>query len=918
MSTPILATKLYIPPPRPKVVLRSHLIERLNAGLRQNQGFGHKLTLISAPAGFGKTTLVSEWIADCQRPIAWLSLDEGDNDPARLLTYLVVALQTMMRQQSPAINIGESVLAALQSPQPPATESVLTTLLNEITTLPNNFILVLDDYHVVDAKPVDAALAFLIQHLPPQMHLVIATREDPNLPLARLRVQGQLTELRATDLRFTTAEAAAFLNEVMGLALSTEDIAALETRTEGWIAGLQLASLALQGFLAEQGKLSIQGHKDATSFIKSFTGSHHFVLDYLVEEVLQQQPETVQTFLLRTSILDRLCGSLCDAVLQKDDSDSDPSAPGEETLAYLEHVNLFLIPLDNERRWYRYHHLFAELLRQRLGQSMASSTSDEEEGVAALHRRASIWYENNNLEIEAFRHAAAANDIERAERLIAGGGMPLHFRGAVAPVLTWLASLPTAVLDARPSLWVTYASALSMTGQTAGVEQKLQAAEAVLQALEPDDKTRNLIGHIAAIRALLAASQNQVETIITQSRRALAYLHPDNLPVRTATIWKMGIAYELQGDRAAASQAYTEAISISQASGNVIIHLSATIGLGNIQAAETKLYLATETYQRVLHLTGDMPQPIVGEAHLGLARIFYEWNDLDTAQQHGQQSMELMRQLENNDRFLACDVLLARLKLAQGDTAAAADVLVRASQTARQHNFAHRLPEIAAVQVSTFLRQGKLAAAVHLAEMYDLPLSQARAYLAQGNPDAALSVLAPWREHIETKGWADERLKVLVLQAMIHYAQGEENKAAQQLMDALVLAESGGFIRLFVDEGLPMAQLLVQIEAKEERQGLSEVKGIKGYIHQLLAAFEPEKDMQSTTFLSPSSLVEPLSERELEVLQLIAQGLSNREIGQRLFLALSTVKGHNRIIFGKLQVKRRTEAVARARELGLL
>src|SRR3990170_4902111 len=303
MSTPILATKLYIPPPRPKIVLRPRLIERLNEGLSS----GRKLTLISAPAGFGKTTLVSEWVAGCERPVAWLSLDEGDNDPTRFLTYLVAALQTI------AANIGEGVLGVLQSPQPPPTEAILTALLNEITTIPDNFVLVLDDYHVIDAKPVDDALTFLLEHLPPQMHLVIATREDPDLPLARLRARGQLTELRAPDLRFTLSEAAGFLNQVMGLNLSAEDIASLETRTEGWIAGLQLAAL------------SMQGHKDATSFIKSFTGSHHFVLDYLVEEVLQQQSESVQTFLLRTSILDRMCGPLCDAVLL------DPSASGQET-----------------------------------------------------------------------------------------------------------------------------------------------------------------------------------------------------------------------------------------------------------------------------------------------------------------------------------------------------------------------------------------------------------------------------------------------------------------------------------------------------------------------------------------------------------------------------------------------------------
>src|SRR6266446_4572656 len=430
MPTPILATKLDIPPLRPNVVIRPRLLERLNEGLHRN------LILISAPAGFGKTTLVSEWVEGIERPTAWLSLDEGDNDPTRFLTYLVAALQTI------AATIGEGVSGVLHSPQPPPTEAILTALLNDITTMKDHFVLVFDDYHVIEAKAVDHALTFLLEHLPPHMHLVIATREDPPLPLARLRVGGQLTEVRVTDLRFTPSEAAGFLNQGMGLTLSVEDIAALERRTEGWIAGLQLAAI------------SLQGQQDTTSFITSFTGSHHFVMDYLVEEVLGQQSERVQTFLLRTSILERLCGPLCDAVVL------DSSASGQATLEYLDHANLFLVPLDNERRWYRYHHLFADLLRQRLQQSTDSSPEDEEIDVAELHIHASVWYEDHGLEIEAFHHAVAAHDVERAERLMEGKGIPLHFRGAVTAILDWLESLPETVLDARPSLWVRYGSLL--------------------------------------------------------------------------------------------------------------------------------------------------------------------------------------------------------------------------------------------------------------------------------------------------------------------------------------------------------------------------------------------------------------------------------------------------------------------------
>jgi LuxR family maltose regulon positive regulatory protein len=909
MSTPILATKLYIPPTRPELVPRPRLIERLNEGLRQNQGFGRKLALISAPAGFGKTTLVSEWVAGCERPepkvrVAWLSLDEGDNDPTRFLTYLVAALQTI------SANIGAGALAVLQSPQPPSTETILITLLNEITPISHNFILVLDDYHVIDAKPVNQALTFLLEHLPPQIHLVIATREDPPLPLARLRARGQLTELRAADLQFAPSEAAEFLNRVMGLNLSAEDIAALETRTEGWIAGLQLAAI------------SMQGHQDTASFIQSFTGSHHFVLDYLMEEVLQQQPERVQTFLLRTSILDRMCGSLCDAVMLDLSVSGQETVSAQETLEYLEHANLFIVPLDNERRWYRYHHLFAELLRQRLHQS--ASSGNEEGCLAEYHIRASQWYEDHRLTIEAFQHAAAANDIERAERIIEGKGIPLHFRGAVAAILNWLASLPKTVLDARPSLEVRYASLLLATGQTTGVEEKLQAAEAAiaaaLQGAEPvpsavegpDNKTRDLIGQIAAARATLALTRYQPEAMITQARRALEYLYPDNLPSRFGANWTMAMAYHFRGERAVAGRAFAEALSIAQASGNIRGTILATISLGQIQELENQLYLATETYRRVLQLVGDYSPPSASEAYLGLARICYEWNDLDAAEQHGQQSLQLARQYDRViDRFIFSEVFLARLKLVQGDVAGAAAMLAETEQSVRQNNFVHRIPEVAAAQVNVLLHQGNLVAAAQLAQAHELPISQARVLLAQGDPSAALALLSPLRQQMEAKDWQDERLKVMVLQAVALRAHGEKDKAVQLLGDALTLAEPGGFIRLFVDEGAPMAQLLLEAASHGVMQE---------YIGKLLAAFEAEKrKSEDKPDLPPAQpLIDPLTQRELKILQLIAQGLSNREIGERLFLALDTVKGHNRKIFDKLQVQSRTEAIARAHELGLL
>ena len=874
----LLTTKLYIPPPRPDLVPRPRLINQLKAGLYT------KLILLSAPAGFGKTTLVCTWAKQVGRPVAWLSLDEGDNDLARFLTYFVAALQTI------DTDIGQGLLAVLQSPGAVNIEAVLTTLLNEIAEFPDDVVLILDDYHVIESQPIDKAITFLLEHLPSQMRLVIASRIDPSLPLSRLRAREQMTEIRADDLRFTPDEAAAFLNQVMDLDIDPQNIAALEVHTEGWIAGLQLAAISMKGH---------KRNSEIIDFINSFTGSNRYIQDYLADEVLQQQTRGTKDFLLQTSILNRLSAPLCDAVRGVSSKDTNKN-DSQAFLESLETANLFIVPLDNDRCWYRYHHLFADLLRQRLHQQ-------QPDVVDELHIRASAWYEKNGLEIEAFQHAAAANDFERAALLVEGEGMPLTFRGASAPVLNWLESLPTPVLDARPSLWVAYASALNFSGQTTGAEQKLQAAEAALQGTEPDDKTRDLVGHIAAIRAMMAVAQNQVETIIAQSRRALEYLHPDNLPIRTATTWTLGYAYQLQGDRAAASQAYTEVISISQASGDIISTLAAATGLGNIQESGNQLYLAAESYRRGLQLFGDQPQPVACETYFGLARIFYEWNDLAAAQQHGQQSLQLARQVESIDTFAICGVFLARLKLAQGDTGSAAAMVAQAVQFMRQHNFVDRMPEVVAAQVLTLLHQGDLGAATHLAEKHQLPLSQARVHLARGETSAALAVLEPMRQQVDVKGWESERLKVMVLQAVALHAHGETEQAVQLLRDALSLAEPGGFVRTFVDEGAPMAQLLYKAAA----QGI-----MPGYARKLLDTFDIGE--QGDTAPSPQDLVEPLSQRELEVLQLVAKGLSNREISTRLFLALDTVKGHNRNIYGKLGVKNRTQAVKKAIFLNII
>jgi LuxR family maltose regulon positive regulatory protein len=890
MSAPILATKLYIPHPRSKIVLRPRLVERLNEGLAA----ACKLTVISAPAGFGKTTLVSEWVAGCGMPVAWLSLDEGDNDPARFITYLVKALQTIQA------GIGEGLLAALQSPQPLQIETILTTLINEISTIQGQFLLVLDDYHLIDSQPVDQSLAFLIEHQPPQMHLVIATREDPQLPLSRLRARGQCTELRAADLRFTSAEASEFLNQTMGLDLSVEDVTALEARTEGWVAGLQLAAI------------SMRDHKDTAGFIQSFTGSHRFVMDYLLEEVLHQQSESIQVFLLRTSILERMCATLCEAVLLA------PAGSGQATLEALEHANLFIVPLDSERRWYRYHHLFGDLLRNRLGQSLTPG------GIVELHIHASQWHENNDLMLEAFRHSVAANDIERAERLMVGGGMPLHLRGVVTTILDWLEALPTPVLDTRPLLWVRSATLSLVAGQTTGVEEKLQAAEAALaaslQGTEPDDKTRDLIGQIAVARANLEQTQFHTDMIMVQARRALEYLHPDNLSDRSAATRAIGAAYYWQGSWVEANRALTEALFLAQTAGDITNTISASIGLGQVQDNQNQLHLAAETYQHVLQLIGDYSPPNTVSAYLGLAQIFYQWNDLDAAEQYAEQGLQLAQQYDQIfDRIIMSELHLVLIKLARRDVIGAAQIVSQAEQTARQKNYTFRLPNIAFFQTLIFLHQGNIDAAAQLTRQNDIPLMRARVHIRQGEPSAALEVVEPLRQQAEAEGFARRLLDVMTVQSVALYAHGEKKKAVELLNKVFAMAEPEGFIRLFVDEGEPMPQLLLEAASQ----------GVKlDYVAKLLAAFEVEK--QPVRAVSPGksedkpdlptdgTLIEPLSQRELKILQLIALGLSNREIGERLFLALDTVKGHNRIIFDKLQVQSRTEAVAIAHQLGLI
>jgi len=902
MSTPTLATKLYIPLPRPKVVLRPRLIERLNEGLHG------KLTLISAPAGFGKTTLVSEWVADCKLPAAWLSLDEGDNDPTRFLAYLVAALQTV------AANIGEGVLAVLQSPQPPPTESILTALLNEITTLPDHFVLVLDDYHVLDAKPVDNALTFLLEHLPPQMHLVIATREDPNLPLARLRTRGQLTELRATDLRFTPSEAAEFLNQAMGLNLSTEDIIALETRTEGWITGLQLAAL------------SMQGHQDTASFIKSFTGSHHFVLDYLIEEVLQQQSESIQTFLLHTSILDRLCGPLCDAVL------GSPSASGQEILEYLEHANLFIVPLDDERRWYRYHHLFGELLRKRLGQSLVPGE------ITELHIQASEWYENNGLALEAIHHASMTSDDEMVERLIEQNYLEMMSRGEMSWVRFWMGKLSRELVYRRPWLCLYEAMNRSWFGQIEEASLLLNEAEKHIRAESLAEVSapgaQSMLGYHAYVKSRVTAMQGDTRRAIEFCLTARENVPADNLGKQNEIGMTLGFEYFLVGDFINANKTLYEIIRSGYFIRAINNPVAAYALLARIHIFQGQLHDAYDLLQKAAQLIHEADGQYLGATGLeevGIAELLCEWNDLEAALVRIKQGLDFLPWWGKTDDIALAYNTLSRIHLAYGNWTEAVGAIEKAVQLIQTCSvFSEARSAIQTTQVKMWLVQGDWLAVDRWAATLEnhfsshdpfrfedelTHITQARVFIAQKKLDEAIRLLSRLEENAQSDGRMGRLLEIMILKALAMQRMGNTAQADIALTKCLTLAEPEGYLRIFLDEGQPMQMLLAKGLAHAGAGPLRE------YAIHLLSQFDAEQQpiTAAQEKASPAgNLVEPLSQRELDVLRLVAQGLSNHEISERLFMALDTVKGHNRSIFDKLQVQRRTEAVARARELGLL
>jgi LuxR family maltose regulon positive regulatory protein len=895
-DSPLLASKLFVPQLRPNRVPRPRLVTRLS------QGLADKLTLVSAPAGFGKTTLISEWLQQVDRPFTWLSLDQGDNEPTRFLSYLGAALGRIYDDWS------QLVEKALRAPQPPAPQTVVAVLINEISASELGLILALDDYHAISNPTIHETLIFLLDHLPPMMHLVIVTRADPPLPLARLRARGQLTEIRADDLRFTVEEATAFLNQVMDLSLAPEQIATLEARTEGWVAGLQLAALSLQG---------LGSGEDVASFMDAFAGSHRYVMDYLVEEVFSRQPLPIQEFLLQTSVLERLCGPLCDAILDRRQMTADeegtssvlrPSLGGQAILQYLEDHNLFTIPLDHERRWYRYHHLFADLLRDRLRQMQPEREPD-------LHRRAAAWYERYELMEEAVHHALKAQDYDLAVRLIQQVAFSLWQLSKTYTLLSWMKAMPEALLRSHPDLSVHYAAALTVSGQLDAVEPWLQSAEARFLERAASPTARAALGHVYRLRAYVARFVGTPAEALAFSQQALDYTPADRADMRGVTLLHTGHSHLLNGDTAAADQALVEACDICRAVGHPAAYLSAAHYLAQLRTYQGRLRETAAIYRAAAEFVSEQKELVcAGIEQIGLGDLLREWNDLEAATQHIHEGLRLAEM--GGDFVFLRDGYLARARLEQalGNPDEALAFVHKAERVVQRHRCPWETALVGLWRARLCLARGDRAGAAAWALTCGLSpddqprflhefghITLAQVLLVQGHLDEAGRLLERLQEAAESAGRWGRLIHILIAQALVRHASGDEARALICLERSLGLAEPEGYVRTFLDAGPEIATLL--------RRALD--RGIApGYVARLLAALDKPVPAQP--------LVEPLTLRELEVLHLIAAGLRNQEIADQLVISLATVKRHISNIYGKLEVSHRTQAVAHARELGLL
>jgi LuxR family maltose regulon positive regulatory protein len=869
MPETLLRTKLFAPALRPNLVPRPRLLERLSLAMQV------PLTLISAPAGYGKTTLVGEWQAGpgASVPVAWLSLDASDNDPARFWRYLATALNTL---QDGLVDDALSLFSSLQSPP---VETLLPILINGLVEFPQDFLFVLEDIHVITAVEVHRMLAFLVDHLPRQMHIVILTRADPPLPLARLRVSSQVVEIRQRDLRFTAAEATTFLNEVMGLRLSEEDTEALLARTEGWIAGLQLAAL------------TIHGREDPSEVIATFGGGYRYIVDYLVQEVLGRLPESLRAFVLQTSVLDRLSGPLCDSLTGRSDSGA--------VLARLQRDNVFLLQLGAECCWYRYHHLFLDVTRNLLRQTLPDQ-------IPELHRRAANWYAQNGLVSQAIEHTLAAEDWARAGALMDGYSSVVWRSGEITRVLDWVEQLPADETFSHPQLSVNYAWACVLTGRY----EKCQTA---CDRIEPQirEKPEYLVAWLT-VQAFLARARGQQERAVELAYKARGYPEMGDVETRALLMLSLCIALWDLGRVTESATAAEEAIALAEEARDwhawVVMH--AFMGLA--QAALGNLNLAKETYERATLSAADLPAWAGGGfLQVCLSALFYERDDLRQAETQALAGLEYSRITGHSEIEMNCYRQLAFIYQAQRQPEKAWEILAEGEKVIQRH-YIPRLwgPEHIQIALAqgdlTRARywsnkvQGEYGAAIHYPA---IPLEGAKLALAEGDRSAAAELLADGFRRASRDGIRYAQIEIRVLQAL---AANDEAQQITYFREALAWAEPEGFCRIFVDQGDDLEHLLREAAQK----GLHPAYAVK-----LLTAIEMQTD-RPPAMVQP--LVEQLSERELQVLRLVAAGNSNQEIADELVIALGTTKRHVYNIYGKLNVRSRTQCTARARELKLL
>jgi len=862
-----------------------------------DEGIERKLTLISAPAGFGKTTLITKWIHRNQIPAAWFSVDKSDNNPLHFITYIIAGLQAIETK------IGKAALVMMQSPQPPPIDSIVISLLNDISCISEDLMLVLDDYHLIDAKPVHDLIAFLLENMPEQMHLIISTRSDPPLPLARFRSQNLLTELRTADLSFTVEETAIFFNQSLDLRLSVRDIQLIETRTEGWAAGLQLAAL------------SLQGRKEPSDFIKGFKGDNRYIADYLTEEVLSRQPENLRNFLQQTSILKRLCGPLCDAITDQKNS--------QQVLNSLEKTNLFVIPLDDERYWYRYHHLFTDLLEQRL-------RMNQEDRVPELHRRASHWFAQNGYKNEAVDHALIAQDNDYAVQLIEEIAEIDWDRAQESQLLRWFRELPDESIDGNPKLCIFYARELFKSGYMDDAKKKLQTAEMILKSTTFSELNKDdLLGRIAVIRAYMSTREGDLSSTIAHSKKALKLLPQEDLNWRSvaATILGMG---NVTGNLIEQQQAFVEAMKISKDAGNLYYHIFAGSCLGSILMKRGKLKEAENLNRQLLRLAienGVGQTGIAGSLYGSLGSILCEWSDFDEGMRLLNKSIELSKLGRDPVILATCQVGLLRVLMYRMDIASALKLMDEITK----HLSDFALPPwitspISAFKVFFWLATKNVNAAVNWAQEHGLSINDkvsnlylpehlalANILIAQNKLDDADCLLQRLIERAKDGDQVYMLIEIRLYRLMIFMLKSETTSAMAELQTALSLAESGGFIMIFVSKGKPVADLLKEVLVVKKQDHNHIQAGFSlSYVKKILTAFK------ATTPPKTEGLMDPMSERELEVLRLIATGLSNKEIAEKLFISLNTVKTHTKSINSKLNVSSRTKAISRAKQLGIL